>query len=54
VPDFGFSDELNTDINNVWTLLFDHITQHPKYERLKNYIDQMSKEKLEFIKKKVY
>jgi hypothetical protein len=41
VPDFGFKDELNSNgkISNVWTLLSDHISLFPKYERLKNYID---------------
>jgi len=53
VPDFGFEDQLNIDgkISNVWTLLSDHISLFPKYERLKNYIDQLTHEKLEYIKK---
>lgn len=55
VPDFGFRDELNINgnISNVWTLLSDHISLFPKYERLRNYIDKLTNEKLEYIKQQL-
>jgi len=52
-PDFGFRDDLNYSesqtgnrMSSVWHLLFDHIQAHPKYERLKAVIDDMTNQKL--------
>jgi hypothetical protein len=52
-PDFGYDDALNIDgkISSVWTLLADHISLYPKYERLKNYIQELTLEKHEMIQK---
>ena len=54
-PDFGFRDDLNNDGNmgNIWALLFDHISCHPKFERLRNYIYKEKAEKMELIKKQL-
>ena len=54
-PDFGFQDHLNQQGKNVsfWGLLADHISMHPKYERLKNYIQELNKIKIERIKKEM-
>lgn len=44
-PDFGFNDELNHysgETYNIWSLLFDHIKFNPKFERLKNIIEQLT------------
>ena len=50
-PDFGFSVELNYSdtMTDVWHLLFDHINAHPKYERLKVLIEDMTNQKLVMI-----
>ena len=54
-PDFGFEDGLNNEgrISSVWVLLADHISAYPKYERLKNFIAEESRDKLEIIRKQL-
>ena len=50
-PDFGYGDTMNLRQNDIWTMLYDHITKIPKYERLKNIILDLAREK-ELIGKK--
>ena len=45
-PDFGFEDELNTKNLTIWSLISDHISILPKYERLNKFIRQRNKEKM--------
>ena len=60
-PDFGFNDKLNIGVghqcasgsDNVWHLLTDFISAHPKYERLRNHIKILAKFKLEFVKRQL-
>ena len=52
IPDFGFADSLNLRTNDVWQLMYDHIKKVPKYERLKNIIMHLAKEKENALKKK--
>ena len=54
-PDFGFVDELNNrgQITSIWALVFDHVGQHPKYERLRNYIRRQTAAKLQEYKRKM-
>ena len=52
-PDFGFRDDLNHggNMGSIWQLLYDHVSQFPKYERLRNYIKRSQAEKMELLKK---
>ena len=52
-PDFGFRDDLNNDgkFASIWDLLFDYISVHPQFERLRNYIAREKAIKLEILKK---
>jgi len=54
-PDFGFQDELNNrgQIASIWALVFDHVGQFPKYERLRNYIRKQTAEKLQAYKERM-
>lgn len=58
-PDFGFEDELNMDgareglKKNIWVLLADHISQFPRYERVRNLIAERTKEKLATFKQRI-
>ena len=54
-PDFGFVDELNNrgQITSIWALVFDHVGQYPKYERLRNYIRRQTAAKLQEYKRKM-
>ena len=54
-PDFGFEDALNNGgkITNVWTLLSDHISSQPKYERLQNFINEEAKDKIEHVRRQI-
>ena len=48
-PDFGFNDELNygSRPTNIWALLADHISSHPKYERIQNIVTSLNQHKAE-------
>jgi hypothetical protein len=48
-PDFGFVDKLNADSEdqNLWRMLFFHVSCNPKYERLHNLIQRKTNEKHE-------
>ena len=54
-PDFGFHDHLNhySGDKSIWEILSDHISQFPKYERLRNYINDCTVLKLKKIREEL-
>lgn len=54
-PDFGFDYTLQHTYSskNVWEFLFDIISKQPKYERLKNKLEELTDEKLIYLKKQI-